>query len=90
MRNMESVVQVVRGASLEAKGTYCIFCGKEGSSLFSITKEKKHDGILINSFSICQEHRDKLNAILSGEFDIDEIFLEKWSSKPTRRVQLRQ
>lgn len=87
---MESVVQVIRGAPLETEGNYCNFCGKEASSLFLITKEKKYDGILVNSFPICREHLDKLNAILSGEFDIDEIFLSKYSSKPTRRVQLRQ
>lgn len=90
MKNMESVVQVVRGAKLNAANEYCTFCGKPAFALFLITKEQKYDGTLINSFPICQEHLDKLNAILSGEFDIDEIFLAKWGDKPTKRVQLRQ
>jgi transcription elongation factor Elf1 len=86
---MESVVQVVRGFPLNPTGNSCVFCGKESVAVFSTTKEKKFDGALLKCFPICNEHFDKLNALLSGEFNIDEIFLDKHSVKHSKKVQLR-
>lgn len=80
---MESVVQVVRGDSLDPKSHPCIFCGKtSGSGLLGVTAGKKYDGTLLKTFSLCEEHFDKLNALLSGEFDIDLILLEKYRKQP--------
>ena len=86
---METIVTVVRGDSLDATGKPCIFCGStNGHQLFGITKGKKYDGILLKTFSLCEEHLDKLNALLSGEFDIDMIVLEKYR-KQTKTQTLR-
>lgn len=88
---MECVAQAVRGSKLSSKGHYCIFCkDKEAVSLFCITKQEKHDGTLLNGFGICQEHLDRLNALLSGEFDIDNIYLEKYRIKHSKKIQLRR
>jgi hypothetical protein len=87
---MESVVQVVRGSQLNIDTHFCIFCGSPATSIFSITQEKKYDGILLKCFPICKEHQDRINALLSGEFDIDEIFLDKYRTKHAKKVQLRQ
>ena len=88
---MECVVQVVRGSALNLKNESCVFCGTDQiTSLFLITKEIKYDGVLLNGFGICKEHLDKLNTLLSGEFDIDNIFLEKYRVKHTSKVQLRR
>jgi len=87
---MECVVQVVRGSKLDPKGNNCIFCeNKEAVSLFCVTKEIKFDGVILNSFGICKEHLDRLNALMSGEFDIDDISLEKYRKKNTKKLQLR-
>lgn len=79
---MECVVQVVRGSKLDPAKTSCAFCGTDQTvSLFCITKETKYDGVLMTCFGICKEHLDRLNALMSGEFDIDDIFLEKYRVK---------
>ena len=63
---METVVTVVRGDSLDPANKPCIFCGKAvGSQLFGVTAGKKYDGTLLRTFSLCEEHLDKLNALLS-------------------------
>jgi hypothetical protein len=76
---MESVVTVVRGDDLNSENKPCIFCAKNNSShLFAVCSGKKYDGVLLKTFPLCSEHFDKLNALLSGEFDIDSILLEKY------------
>jgi hypothetical protein len=76
---METVISAVRGDSLDPTNKPCIFCCKTtGHQLFGVTAGKKHDGVLLKTFSLCEEHLDKLNALLSGEFDIDLIQLEKY------------
>lgn len=87
---METVVQVVRGDSLDASSEPCIFCGRiDKQEIFAITSGKKYDGILLKSFPICSEHLHKLNAMLSGEFDIDLIELEEYRKSVGKAVRLR-
>lgn len=87
---METVIQAVRGDSLDVQGKPCVFCGRtEGTELFAITAGKKYDGTLIRSFPVCTEHQEKLNALLSGEFDIDLIELEHYRKPAGRAVRLR-
>lgn len=72
----DSIIQWQRGDPLEAKD--CAFCGSTNNcTIFGIESGKRHDGILLRHFSVCEEHREKLNALLSGEYDIDRINLEK-------------
>ena len=85
---MECVVQVVRGDSLEKIGV-CNFCDNQGTNIFGITKGKKHDGIIMAGFYVCKKHQNKLNALLSGEFDIDQIFLDSDKIIRTKRVNMR-
>ena len=76
---METVVKFVRGDSLEPAGKSCIFCGRQACyHVFGVTAGKKYDGTLMKTFPLCEEHLDKINALLSGEFDIDMISLEKY------------
>ena len=76
---MESIVTVVRGDSLELTNKSCIFCNKtEDNKLLAVKIGSEWDGILLRTFPICTEHFDKINALLSGEFDIDKILLEKY------------
>ena len=85
---METIVKVVRGESLDAVNKPCIFCGKtSGAQLFGVTAGVKYDGTLMKIFSLCEEHLDKLNALLSGEFDIDLIALDKY--RKTLKTTLR-
>ena len=87
---MECVVKVVRGSPLTPKDQECIFCkNKEAIAVFSVTKEIKYDGVLLSCFGICKEHLDRLNALLSGEFNIDDIFLEKYRVQRSQKIQLR-
>lgn len=87
---METIVNVVRGESLDATNKPCIFCGNtSGHQLFGITAGVKYDGTLMKLFSLCEEHLDKLNALLSGEFDIDLIFLEKYRKTPKTTLRFR-
>lgn len=82
---MESVVTVVRGDALDAENKPCIFCAKtEGTQLFAVSAGKKYDGTLLRCFPLCTEHFDKINALLSGEFDIDSILLEKYRKQLTK------
>ncbi len=87
---METVVQVVRGDSLDVSNKPCIFCSRvESQEMFAITAGKKYDGVLLRGFPICSEHLHKLNALLSGEFDIDRIELESYRKSVGKAVRLR-
>ena len=86
---METIVTAVRGDSLDSVNKPCIFCGSNNSSqLFGVTAGKKYDGVLLKTFPLCEEHLDKVNALLSGEFDIDMIMLEKYR-KPSATLRFR-
>lgn len=75
----ESIVQIVQGDRLEAEGKECVFCGRiDNPQIFSVTQGKRHNGILLKHYVVCEEHLDKLNALLSGEYDIDAIKLDKY------------
>jgi len=88
---MECVVQVVRGQKLDIKNVTCSFCGTDQTtSIFCITKETKYDGTLLQCFGICKEHLDRLNALMSGEFNIDDIFIEKYRIKHGTKLNLRR
>ena len=88
---MECVVKVVRGSALDPVKHQCLFCGTaQAESIFCVTKEIKYDGVLLNCFGICKEHLDRLNALLSGEFNIDDIYLEKYRVRHGKNLQLRR
>lgn len=75
----ESVVQVVQGATLTPEGKECVFCGQtKGMHLFSVSNGIKYNGVVLKHYPICTEHLDKLNALLSGEYEIDHIQLEQY------------
>lgn len=73
----ETVIKALRGDELESKE--CIFCRSSSNcTLFGISAGKRYDGVLLKHFGVCEEHLAKFNALLSGEFDIDRIDLEKY------------
>lgn len=75
---METIIKEIRGDSLE-KPTECSFCGETNNcSIFGVITDKKFDGLTFKHFNVCKEHLHKLNSLLSGEFDIDQINLEKY------------
>lgn len=86
---MESIVNVVQGDSLDATNKPCVFCSRASSKqLFGVTIGTKYNGTLMRLFPMCEEHLDKINALLSGEFDIDMIVLEKYrKSSATLRLR---
>lgn len=87
---MESIVQVVRGDPLDASGKECVFCGRvDQQEMFGLTAGKKYDGTMVRTFPICYNHQTKLNALLSGEFDIDIIELEKYRKPAGKSVRFR-
>lgn len=89
-KKMESVVQVMRGDSLDVSNQPCIFCGRvESQQMFFLTAGKKYDGTLVKGFPVCAEHQHKLDALLSGEFDIDLIELEKFRKPAGRALRFR-
>jgi len=74
---METIIQKVRGDDLKAKE--CTFCGSTDTCKpFGIITGERYDGMLLRHFGVCEEHLAKLNALLSGEFDIDKIDLERY------------
>lgn len=84
---MESIVKVVEGDSLDSpEKVTCAFCNNKSEQFFAITTRKIRTGILVKSFGACKEHLHKLNALLSGEFDIDEIFTERFRRTRKRRT----
>jgi hypothetical protein len=88
--HMETVIQVVRGDPLDTSNKHCIFCGRNNNTqIFSITVKLTYDGTLIKGFPICEEHLSKLNALLSGEFDIDKIELEAYRKAAGKAVRFR-
>ena len=87
---MECVVQVTRGSKLDPESESCSFCGNKATAIFCVTKSIKYDGVVLSGFPICKEHHDKLNALLSGEFDIDQIYLEQYRVKHDRKIYLRR
>jgi len=86
---MESVIQKIRGDELDIHGE-CQFCRKASVSIFGIINGKKYDGSLFRGFYICDEHREKLNSLLSGEYDIDEICLDRFKAAATKGLNLRR
>lgn len=87
---MECILQVVRGDSLEVSGKICPFCGSPAEYIFGITNGKKYDGTVFKGFGVCEEHKDRLNAILSGDFDIDDIYLEQYRKVAAKKLHIRQ
>lgn len=87
---MECVVQVVRGSNLDTENKTCVFCGANANNIFCITSGKKYDGTALQGFGICTEHKEKINALLSGEFDIDMIYLDRFKKTTAKKVNLRR
>lgn len=78
----ESVIQLVQGDSLDPTGKECIFCGRvRDPHMFSVSIGKRHNGVLLKHYVVCGEHLDKLNALLSGEYEIDAIQLDKYKKQ---------
>lgn len=88
---MESIVQVTKGSPLEPERFSCVFCSSAETAvqLFGVTVRKKYNGVLFKHFGVCKKHLEKLNALLSGEFDIDQIFLERHKSKARKTLKVR-
>jgi hypothetical protein len=86
---MEFIAQVVRGDKIDPEEYQCSFCDKKSVAIFGITKSKKHDGTLFSGFGVCKEHNNKLNALLSGEFDIDFIYLKRQEASHKKNFNLR-
>jgi hypothetical protein len=87
---MESIVQVVKGNQIDDPSKYvCCFCTDPAVSLFGVTTIKKFNGVILKTFGVCQIHLDKINSMLSGEFDIDQIFLERYKAKAGKTLKVR-
>lgn len=86
---MESVIVVVTGDPINPTGE-CQFCVKKATNIFGVVTSKRWNGHLFKGFKVCEEHLDKLNALLSGEYDIDEMFLEKYKMTGERGINLRR
>lgn len=77
---METVIKVIEGDPVDILDNgECIFCDSQSTHVFMTTIGKKYNGTLVKGFKICTEHMDKLNAILSGKFDIDLVYLRKYN-----------
>jgi len=88
---MESIVEVVRGDNLDISSEDCVFCFKQAVGFISTIAGKKHDGLHIISIPTCKEHFDKINSLLSGKFDIDDINLEQYKThKPGSGIRMRR
>jgi len=87
---MEAIIKHVRGDKLKTDS--CIFCSNtQNIKIFGVIVDEKHDGHLMRMFGVCPEHLDKLNALLSGEYDIDSILLDKYrKAKPRLIANLRR
>lgn len=87
---MEAIINHVEGDQLEPKA--CVFCDKEKDiSCFGVLPKEgiKWNGRLMTFFGVCEEHLDRINALLSGEYDIDTILLEKYRKPLGKNVRLR-
>jgi hypothetical protein len=84
---MESVITVVRGDRLTS--SKCKFCNKEALYQLLLTKKATSDGIRVYWFGICEEHKDKINTIISGQYDIDLLFSDKPEKERRRSINLR-
>lgn len=88
----ESIVQVVQGSQLDDPSKYsCGFCQNvtPAVQVFGVTVKKNYKGVMIKHFGVCEQHLLRLNALLSGEFDIDQIFLERFKSKARKTLRVR-
>ena len=73
----ETIIKKERGEDL--KSTKYAFCGyKVNIKIFGVEAGERFDGIVFKHFGVCEEHLSKINALLSGEFDIDRIDLERY------------
>lgn len=86
----ESIIKLERGDALKQKE--CAFCNStQNIKLFGIEAGDKYDGIVLKHFGVCPEHLGKINALLSGEFDIDKIDLERYrKAYVTKGLRLRR
>ena len=84
----ETVIKVVKGDDLDPNCT-CQFCNKSATNIFGVINSKRFDGYLFSGFPVCLEHLDKLNALLSGEYDIDDLYLEKYKLSGRQGINLR-
>lgn len=86
----ETIIKELRGDKLNA--SECVFCSStHNCTLFGISSGVRFDGVLLKHFGVCEEHLAKLNALLSGEFDIDRIDLERYrkTHKGKKGIRLR-
>lgn len=87
---MECIFKPIRGQLPEAYSGDCHFCTKKANKFFGIIKDKKVDGNLIVYFGICDEHLEKLNCLLTGDFDIDELLQDKYRLKSSKKFKMRE
>lgn len=87
----ESIVKVVRGSQLKDPSKYgCEFCSEDSEQIFGVTVKNTYQGTMIRHYAVCKRHLMKLNALLSGEFNIDEIYLEALRKKPRKAFKIRK
>lgn len=77
---MKTIIKEIRGDAFNVKNE-CVFCLNTGQYIFGFITEKKADGLLFNNFNMCENHFNKLNTMLSGDFDIDKINTDQYKKK---------
>lgn len=85
---MDAVIEIVEGDKPE-DATTCAFCGKTTNvSQFGLILNKRYNGYVLKFMGICEDHLAKIEALLTGETDINKIYCEK-TTKSTPFLRLR-
>lgn len=79
---METLVQVLAGDELDKKEE-CTFCFEQSTKMILSVKRKRRDGYMLTGVPVCSDHYKRMELILSGDFDIDNIKLNKNEAKGT-------
>jgi hypothetical protein len=87
---MESIIKIKSGDKLTTL-TSCEFCGHPSEDVLGVILADDYLGensYVLRSFGICENHKKKINALLSGEYDIDSIFTLEYK-KGQKHLKLR-
>ncbi len=98
--SMESIIQINEGDIPNPKSK-CFFCDKEAPFSFGIInankmlitydkmKEEHRAGFVMNGVSLCEQHAEAFNSLLSGEHDVNDL-ITVMKSRPSRKINLRR
>ena len=95
MAMCESIIHINEGDVPSTK-TKCFFCKEDALFSFGIIDNKKQiksnnqDCFVMKSVTLCSQHAEAFNSLLSGDHDINDLIVVLNKTTSQRRLNLRR